>query len=72
MSTESDIWAATMHNIATTGSKALSNISISVSSSNHCDTGFLIIFEGGYILQVYDKNTVLAAQAIGDIAVLLN
>jgi len=72
MSADSDIWAATMRNIATTGGKALSNISISVPSSNRRDTGFLIILEGGYILQVYDKGTVLAAEAIGDIAVLLN
>ena len=72
MSTESNIWTTTMCNIALMGSKALCNISISVPSSDLRNTGYIINNDVGYVLQVYDKSTVLAAEAISDIAVLLD
>lgn len=73
MSTESDIWTATMRNIALIGSnKVLCNISKSVPRPNPRDTGFVIKIDVGYVLQVYDKAAVLAAEAVGDIAVLLD
>jgi hypothetical protein len=71
MATKSDIWTATMRNIAVKGSKAQCNISVAVPSSNFGDTGSLIKLDLGYVLQIYDKGTILAAEAIGDIAVLL-
>ena len=51
MSAESDIWTATMHNIALiVSNKVLCNISKSVPSSNLRDTGAAIKINVGYIL----------------------